>query len=133
MGLYQKIYETLELDPEVVAERFGLSSAAAVDVKRQTVEKFLKDHSWDEIAFSRWMRETRPLPSIAKQIANFSQAIVEHVSTGRVHVGEEDYKKRIDICNLCNYFRDDGRCSICGCYMKVKARWESQKCPFGLW
>lgn len=41
------------------------------------------------------------------------------------------YKKRLDICNLCENAKN-GFCDICGCYLKAKTKSDS-KCPINKW
>lgn len=40
--------------------------------------------------------------------------------------------KRLDICGTCEKFKD-GRCLLCGCFMKLKAKLATGSCPIGKW
>lgn len=41
---------------------------------------------------------------------------------------------RLTLCNSCEFFNSDsGRCSKCGCFMKIKAKIQAAKCPIGKW
>lgn len=42
-------------------------------------------------------------------------------------------KKRIDICKECEYITEHASCSICGCYMPLKARIPFFSCPKQKW
>ena len=47
---------------------------------------------------------------------------------------KELYEKRIKICKNCESFRSTTWiCSECGCFLKVKARMKSRKCPKNKW
>ena len=49
-------------------------------------------------------------------------------------VPSEVYEKRIAKCKACVYYKDLlGNCSICGCFMKIKARISHQHCPKYYW
>jgi hypothetical protein len=45
---------------------------------------------------------------------------------------KDEIDRRLEICNLCEFFKD-GRCTICGCFMALKARLATGKCPKGKW
>ena len=49
-------------------------------------------------------------------------------------VPDEIYKDRIAICKGCVYYKKLlGNCSVCKCFMKIKARISSQQCPQSYW
>lgn len=48
--------------------------------------------------------------------------------------GEETSNARFDICLQCpELIKLSGQCKKCGCFMKVKTKLESAKCPIGKW
>ncbi len=47
-------------------------------------------------------------------------------------LNDEDYTKRLEICNSCE-FRKNHTCSICSCYLPIKARWKTTECPEKKW
>lgn len=61
------------------------------------------------------------------------------------HVGEEEKKRRLDICESCTFFDSESRrCKVCKCFMDVKTgsetnfnpmknRNEVTHCPKGFW
>ncbi len=52
----------------------------------------------------------------------------------RFFVPNEVYEDRIAICRSCVYYKKLlGNCSICKCFMKVKARISNQHCPQKYW
>ena len=49
-------------------------------------------------------------------------------------VPDEIYEDRIAICKGCVYYKKLlGNCSVCKCFMKIKARISSQECPQKFW
>ena len=49
-------------------------------------------------------------------------------------VPDEIYEDRIAICKGCIYYKKLlGNCSVCKCFMKIKARISSQECPQKFW
>ena len=49
-----------------------------------------------------------------------------------------DFEKRLNICFNCPHFSSkgritSGRCLECGCFIRAKARLETEKCPIGKW
>jgi len=49
-------------------------------------------------------------------------------------VPKDIYEDRMSICKGCVYYSSLlGNCTICTCFMKVKARIATQECPKGYW
>jgi hypothetical protein len=49
-------------------------------------------------------------------------------------VTDEDFQKRLDICKTCEYHNaNTNQCNKCGCFLKIKASWNSEKCPIDKW
>ena len=46
---------------------------------------------------------------------------------------EEKLKERWDACNGCEFLNDKLMCKKCGCFMRLKSRVKSTKCPIGKW
>lgn len=78
-------------------------------------------------------KEDKPLPSLTTQAGNFATAIGQHAMDGFKETEKEVLEKRMTECNNCEDMRSDGRCAKCGCYMQIKAKWDSAKCPVGKW
>lgn len=71
-------------------------------------------------------------PSWSKMIKNLAQDILNHIFSGCKQTSLEEYKKRLEICNKCE-FLIKGRCEKCGCWINLKARMKSVKCPINKW
>jgi len=51
----------------------------------------------------------------------------------KVRIADSDESiRRINICKQCEHFKDP-RCTKCGCFMFVKTKLQSARCPIGLW
>lgn len=49
-------------------------------------------------------------------------------------LNDEEIQQRYSICESCEFFhKPSKRCKKCGCFMKWKTAWRSQKCPIGKW
>jgi hypothetical protein len=47
---------------------------------------------------------------------------------------EQEKEQRYSLCEKCEFFHAaTKRCQKCGCYLKWKTDWLSQKCPIGKW
>jgi len=71
-------------------------------------------------------------PSIIKKAGNFIVAAVKHLSSGMKKLCDDEYQKRIDVCDSCEKKVGDN-CLECGCVLSIKARWASEDCPLGRW
>lgn len=77
-------------------------------------------------------------PSLGKRAWTFSQAAVRHLLDGARKVSGETLEERLTACQSCAAFDapdPDGSpsCTICGCFVDVKASWASERCPLGKW
>jgi len=78
--------------------------------------------------------EEKSYPSIMEQAGNLLHESVEFTKSGFQTVNEDKFNRRIDICRACPAFdAGQGRCKECGCFMKVKAKMETAKCPLNKW
>ena len=78
--------------------------------------------------------EEKSYPSIMEQAGNLLHESVEFAKSGFQTLNEDEFHRRIDICRACPAFdADQGRCKECGCFMKVKAKMETAKCPLNKW
>jgi hypothetical protein len=50
----------------------------------------------------------------------------------QLKVSEEDYKKRLTICENCARLTE-GMCSSCGCFVILRALMIKNQCPWGNW
>jgi hypothetical protein len=72
------------------------------------------------------------MPSLVQQGKNLAKASLEHAKAGLKHVSDDEYESRLEVCNACEHL-DKGRCVLCGCSMKIKAKWAEQTCGMKKW
>ena len=73
-------------------------------------------------------------PSFLDKVKSVIKDTTKHVFDGATLVSKEEYLKRAEICNSCVHFiKKDNSCGICGCWMEVKAKWRTSKCPKEKW
>ncbi len=78
------------------------------------------------------------LPHISTQMKTLGQSIVNNIKQiatgGSLRASEAETQRRLGICQTCPLFMADKmRCSICGCYLKVKATLQAERCPKAKW
>ena len=74
----------------------------------------------------------KPLPPIFQQVKNLGTAVVKHVADGMKRVSDKEFEDRLSVCNECP-LHQAGRCLECGCFISIKAKWNSEDCPKGKW
>lgn len=43
------------------------------------------------------------------------------------------YERRVATCKRCPKLLPTGNCSVCGCFVKDKAKYVGESCPLGKW
>jgi hypothetical protein len=82
--------------------------------------------------------EDNNTPPLKEMVFGLTDAIKDSiqnlVSRGVILAKEEVADKRMQLCLDCEFFiKDQCRCSKCGCFMKVKTRLDTSKCPVNKW
>jgi len=77
-------------------------------------------------------------PTLGKKAWAFSLAAVRHLLDGARKVSAEGLRERLTECQSCPAFsapdpEASPSCTICGCFVDVKASWASERCPLGRW
>ncbi|HIW34439.1 MAG TPA: hypothetical protein IAA29_16810 [Candidatus Paenibacillus intestinavium] len=44
-------------------------------------------------------------------------------------VSEQEYEKRLSLCNGCEKLLNKQTCLLCGCFVRVSAKYRSKSCP----
>src|SRR5690606_37672550 len=73
------------------------------------------------------------LPPATTMAASFARAVARHALGGCRKVSDGERERRLAICRACPLLREDGRCGACGCGVRAKAAWLSERCPEGRW
>ena len=75
-------------------------------------------------------------PGLIQRALNLGKAVTRHVvNRGRV-VDDESFHARLAICRECSSCDTDRlvcRHPACGCFLNIKARWQSESCPLAKW
>ncbi|QDP62276.1 MAG: hypothetical protein GOVbin2066_43 [Prokaryotic dsDNA virus sp.] len=48
-------------------------------------------------------------------------------------VDKKTEEERWNHCKGCTFLTKNNRCTKCGCFMKVKVKFNKAKCPIGIW
>jgi len=72
------------------------------------------------------------MPSAISMANNLGKSMVEWSASGFKMCEEEELKRRIELCNSCEHLINK-RCLKCGCYIEVKTRLATSKCPIAKW
>lgn len=75
-------------------------------------------------------------PGMMRKAFNFTKAVARHVTNGNKHVDEATYHARLSTCQaceMCDTSRMVCKHKSCGCTLKVKALWDSERCPQNKW
>lgn len=78
----------------------------------------------------------KKMPSVKAMAKNAIKDGGSILKSGFKLVDSKTFDQRIKTCTDCEHVRVRGeeiRCSICGCYMRRKARFKVAKCPRQLW
>lgn len=69
-----------------------------------------------------------------KEFMNFTKSVVAHATNGFKASTEDMQEKRMSICQQCEHMdKLNVKCNQCGCFLRVKTKWESEKCPLDKW
>lgn len=65
-----------------------------------------------------------------EQAKKSHQKTIEKIKN-TMYVTEEEQDRRLEFCNKCPHFTEEGRCAKCGCVMATKTKLTSFSCPIG--
>lgn len=75
-------------------------------------------------------------PGLLQKAGNFARSVASYVAAGLPQVSEEEYQRRIAICQACAFLKNN-TCLKCGCNVignvLTKSRWQTESCPLKLW
>jgi len=77
------------------------------------------------------------MPSIAEQAKNLvlstANVLAYATTTGKIKAEPQTVGIRVDLCNKCRYLDKGSRCTVCGCFIALKAGLAAEKCPMRKW
>ena len=67
-------------------------------------------------------------------IIDLYNSTIKYIEDGAIDVSEDIFNNRISICSSCHlYDVNRKKCTKCGCFLDIKARWATESCPLGKW
>jgi hypothetical protein len=75
------------------------------------------------------------MPPTREQVVSFLRSMAQFMADGFRVVDGAEFERRVEICKNCKpwFNARSGRCSVCGCYGKLKAKGKVWTCPKGKW
>jgi hypothetical protein len=133
----------------VITDRLHFAIAALIGGRRATLlpNRSMKNHgmyhTWLEALGGQWLDHPpgtdpppQPGPGLLRRAANLGRAVARHVADGMQRVPREVLRDRLEICRncpACDTSRMVCRDKACGCFLRTKATWRSERCPRGKW
>ena len=79
--------------------------------------------------------KNKELPALSKMAGNAARAALAAAKSGFKAISVGEQKRRYGICvDDCGFYRpQDGRCAMCGCWVKAKVKIEAWHCPIDRW
>lgn len=71
-------------------------------------------------------------PGAVAMAGNLGKSLIEWSASGFKTCEGDELKKRLELCSSCQYLINK-RCLKCGCFVEVKTRLATSKCPVGKW
>lgn len=71
--------------------------------------------------------------AIGMALGTLSAVVAGIASGGPLMATEEEYQRRLAVCEACPWLDDQKRCKKCSCYTRVKAHLDAAKCPLAKW
>lgn len=73
-------------------------------------------------------------PDILTQVDSFLGSSIKYLANNMRNVSNEVAVCRMSICEPCEFYdKESVRCNYCGCFLRIKTQWASEKCPIGKW
>lgn len=93
--------------------------------------------SWDtDSAYREYWTKRPQAHALARKALNFVMAVGKAAVNNFALVSKEEVRRRVAICRGCELFDAvKSQCTHekCGCFVKFKARLESEHCPIKKW
>ena len=69
-----------------------------------------------------------------QKIFSFSNSLINHSLNSFKTVPFETHQERLKTCFSCDKFnKQNETCLECGCFLRIKASWATEKCPLDKW
>ena len=130
------------------AKELGMGDIEYED-RKKTVERFILENGVPvdfDAEYLRWLsekgnnrEERNKFPSAPEMAVSGFTALIKSAQSGFATVDDSVREERIAVCRACEYGSVSGknneflRCSLCGCYMNLKAALVNSSCKKGRW
>ena len=78
------------------------------------------------------LRQHSQRPGAVAMAGNLGKSLIEWSASGFKTCEGDELTKRLGLCAACEYLINN-RCLKCGCFIEVKTRLATSKCPVGKW
>ena len=69
-----------------------------------------------------------------EKVKSFNDSVQKFISNDLPEVTDSEFFDRMNICKDCEFYNKlQSKCIKCGCFLFVKARWATEKCPIDKW
>ena len=77
------------------------------------------------------------MPSLAEQAKNLilstANVLAYAAVTGKIKTDPQTAGSRVETCKQCRHLENGNRCTVCGCFIAMKAGLAAEKCPMKKW
>jgi hypothetical protein len=80
--------------------------------------------------------EPAAAPPRKSLLTQFVRAWWRYLRAGAPRVTTAERRQRLAICQTCPHYQSRGAlstCRACGCFARLKARWQTEHCPLSKW
>jgi len=81
-------------------------------------------------------QKSKTMPPISTQVSNFILSVANVIAharkSGSIIADNQTIEARIGVCNKCRHLLQ-ARCSVCGCFIALKAGLRAENCPLKNW
>jgi hypothetical protein len=104
-----------------------------LDIDEHQFNKLKEKYNSQQVIINNLNTGINELPSLFQQAKNLATSTFNHVINGMEEVSLPIYEERLKTCMNCPFVNtsdaENPRCSKCGCFLKIKAKWASERCP----
>lgn len=69
-----------------------------------------------------------------EKLISFNESLNNYINSEQPEVTDQVFFRRMVVCKDCEFYKKTlSRCDKCGCFLHIKARWATEKCPLDKW
>ena len=101
--------------------------------RKKEAEKLKEEIRENEYKTTKSKGKGIGLPTYGEMFSDISASLSSIIKSGVKAVSNDEHRRRYAICDLCPHLNKNKRCAKCGCFVKIKSKFEAMHCPLGLW